>query len=365
VALQVNRAFKPLLTTLLVLGAPAAFADGLSVSGRISGAVQEDSNPTRSFDSSASTAPSWTPALFTAGNLGLSYSGTQLSALVTYELGARQYLFSSVGAMGTLTQQLSAQGTYALGPLFYAGVNGLVRDRLSEAPQVDGQRPYALLQGMGELGLRPQRRMSLSLAAGAQRFVLFDSDPTIFGYSYSGPLARLTANYRPWTHHGFTATVGYEPRKYNAQATPVPGSAPGPGVQRQDTVIYIDAGYSYRGPFLARLGYEYLEQDSNSYQQTSRHHRFTGSVGIPLPWELTVLAQGCLQFASYPQGLDLNTVFLTSDEENTSFVSAGLSRPIAGELDADLRYSFYGSTFQSNGFSYHRHLVSAGVTYRF
>ena len=360
---MVSTVGRPILM-LLCVSLAAAASEG-SVTGHASAELQEDSNPTRSFIGQSSAVPGWTAALLGTGAVTARLAPGELSGAATYELGARHYLSALPYPMDTLTQQLAAQGTYRLSPVSSVSLSGTARDRVGFQPHSDGERPYTHLEGVASFGLRLGQGASAQGGLGAQRFILWDRDPVVFGYSFSSPLFRGQVAYAPNRHHGFGVGLSFEPRTYNAVAIRNGPTSLQGAETRRDSVFSAGVHYSYRGPVLLNGSYEFIEQDSNSYQQTNARHRLSAGIGMALPFRLSLLAQGTLQFSHYPEGLPASALLLTEESENTSSVSVELARPVLAQLDVQLRYGFYGASLHQNGFSYQRQLLSAGLAFRF
>ena len=73
--------------------------------------------------------------------------------------------------------------------------------------------------------------------------------------------------------------------------------------------------YSYRGPFQLTASYGYSEQLSNSYGESIQRHRLGVTAGFRLPWELTLLAAGTLQFTRFPDGVYLTEELQIAEDD--------------------------------------------------
>ena len=133
-------------------------------------------------------------------------------------------------------------------------------------------------------------------------------------------------------------------------------------------MLAVGAGYTYRGPFHLTASYSYVDSSSNSYAETYRRHRFAATLGLQLPFELTLLLSGAFQFAEYPEGLrltndqpggaDLNV----EGDENANQATAKLVHPLGKHFDIDLRYAIFFNKLA--GYTYLRMVGSLGVSWR-
>ncbi len=271
----------------------------------------------------------------------------------SYDVAGRKFLL--LPSEDTVLQALQVEALYGLSRIFNVGVFGRARDRRG------AQRDYSDLQGGLAIDFLPDPHVDVRLAVAAHRFLYWDR----FAYSWWGPDAQLTARYRFDRRHSLSVSGLYNPRTYNAVAVPHPpadGDPPPPDQTRSDVAFGAGVTYSYRGPFHLSGGYSYFDQTSNSLGETVRRHRFSMTLGLHLPWDLTLLAAGALQLASYPDGVylapELNVL---EDDENASSVSVKLVRPLVAHLELDLRYAFFHNVLPNNGFVYQRHVVSIGL----
>src|SRR5204863_2516088 len=105
-------------------------------------------------------------------------------------------------------------------------------------------------------------------------------------------------------------------RRYNMLADMEVTSPDPPEIVREDAVLTAAAGYIYRGAFQLSAGYQYFDEDSNSYGETLHVHRVELVLGTPLPWSLMLFAQLALQLGDFPEGVLLSKgFFLYEDEE--------------------------------------------------
>ncbi len=271
-----------------------------------------------------------------------------------YDVGGRKFLF--LPSEDTVLQAAQLEATFGVSRFFNLGLVARARDRRG------AERDYSDLQGGAFVDFLPDQHVDLRLTVAAHRFLYWDQ----FAYSWWGPDAQLTARYRFDRHHSLGVFGTFNPRTYNANATPRPGpmgEPPPPAVGRTDSVFSAGLSYSYRGPFHLSAGYGYFDQTSNSWGETIRRHRFSLTAGVHLPLDFTVLLGGTLQLASYPDGVYLAPeLTVVEDDENASSVTVKVVRPLLEHLELDARYAFYRNVLPTNGFLYQRHVVSIGVS---
>lgn len=255
----------------------------------------------------------------------------------------------------------SAQLEAAASPTSWLSVGLLSRAR----DRRGAERDYTDLSGGLTLDILPAAPVEVRLTALAHRFIYRPR----FAASWWGPDGLLSVRYRVTRHHSLLAFGQYAPRTYNAVAEHPSGPAetpPPPGVPRTDSVLGAGLSYAYRGAFHLSAGYSYLDQTSNSWGETLRRHRLAVTGGVPLPWELTLVASATLQLASYPDGVFLSEdVTVVEDGDYGSSVLAKLVRPLGAHVELDVRYALYVYQFPANRFLYVRHVVSLGVAVSF
>lgn len=339
------------LTLLALLSTPALTLAGEppAVSARVSAGAGVDTNPTRDFLPN----PVTDAYVSATGELGLAYGTRRAEVSATYGIGARQYLLESQPPQ-TLVQELAARGSYLLVGPIAVGADGSIKDRRGT------DHPYSDLEGGARLTFLPDDASTVYLRAGGERFLYREDYP----YSYATWAFSAGGTYRFNRHHSILVGVGYEPRRYNSPVQ-VDVSTLDRSLHRADSVLLANASYSYRGPFQATLSYGYVGEDSNSFGETVYRHRVNLLVGVRLPWEVTVLAQGNLQFARYPDEVFLaEQVALLQDDETTNSVSLKLVRPLGKGFDFELKAATYYAALPHNQLTYQRWLAGAAVSWR-
>ncbi len=345
------------LRTLLpaALGAamllPLAAAAEMNGSARVSTGVGFDSNARRDYDQ----IPGGTQAdafAFATGWGHLQVSGEKGRAAADYELGLRKFLQGT--SEDVLVQSLTAQGLLPLGQSWGFGLDVRGKDRRG------GGRDYTDLAAFASLELAPSGSVDLRAEAGAQRFIY----RPIFGYSFKATDFSVQARYRFNRSHSFVLLGELGLRFYNDDARADPAVEPTTLSQRQDTAFLAGLSYSYRGPIALTLSYSYSGASSNSFGETVFRHRWAASAGVRLPWELTLLAQGALQLAHYPDGANTPPELILLEDDNQDSIALKLLRPLSVHLDAELRFALYHANLPQNGLTYLRQVAWIGITWR-
>jgi hypothetical protein len=142
--------------------------------------------------------------------------------------------------------------------------------------------------------------------------------------------------------------------------------AQGETVPRRDGVLQASAGYEYKGPLVARVGYSFRLDDSNAFGQSSQRHRVSAQVAAFLPGRVALLAQGALQWTRFPDGLSLSPdLLLQEDSESTNQLTLKVTRGFDVGLELSLRGEFYQSSLSTNGIKYGREQVLFGIGWHF
>jgi hypothetical protein len=343
------------LAWLLFLAALPCAGVELQGNARVWAGLGFDSNSRRDYVSpGVPTVPDGFG--FGLGQLqGSAQFGELFRVLGAYDLAGRKFLFQ--GSEDTVVQSAQLEALLAPKKWLELGVVGRARDRRG------AERDYSDLQGGAQVDFVPDPALDVRLSVVAHRFIYWDR----FDASWWGPDAQLTARYRFTRRHSLSVYGQFNPRTYNANATPRPstdGTPPPPPEVRSDVFLGAGLTYTYRGPFHFSLSYGYFDLTSNSWGETIRRHRLTATGAVHLPLDFTVLGAGTLQLSSFPDGVYLSPeLTVIEDDENSSSVSVKVVRPIAEHFELDARYAFYVNVLPTNQFLYLRHVVSVGVAF--
>lgn len=188
-------------------------------------------------------------------------------------------------------------------------------------------------------------------------------------FSYHGDIYHLSI--RKQFHRMFRAQVSYDFSRFfygfrfdppaTVDSAPLPLLLP-----RSDLSHQVGILLRFLHVVLIELSYHFELLDSPSYGESFLGHRVQLLSAIELPWRITLVLQAQLLFRSFRNGLTLNTLLQQADNDaNLTSATLRISRPIAGPLHLDLRYSFYTNRFSAGGVQYLRNLFLAGVSLRF
>jgi hypothetical protein len=344
------------LSMLMALGATAALATDFKGDAHVWAGTGIDSNPRRDFTSQGiGTPPDAFAAAVVTGSGLLQNDWGRLSG--SYDFGGRKFLLYP--SEDTLVQALTLDGTAALGEYFELGVLGRLRDRRG------ADRDYTDLSAEAALSFVPDAAVDVRAHVAAHRFLYWNR----FSTSFWGPQFGLSASYRFTKRHSVFISADFEPRRFNADAyfkRDDEGEPPPPPTQRRDSFFSVGLGYSYRGPFMLTAQYAYLDSSSNSFGETYRRHRFSGTAGLRLPLNFTLLVSGAVQFAQYPDGVFLSSdLIVLEDDENSNSLSIKLVHPLGEHFDLDFKYAVYFNRLLRNDLTYLRMVGSVGIGWRF
>ena len=340
---------RALLPLTLLLSVQSLAAD-LSGHARLWVGPGFDSNATRDFVSTGQTT--WPDGfLYGVGSVDGTALFERVSLFGAYDIAGRKFITQPLEDTVLQTAELNASVT--LTKAISVGVVGRARDRRAT------DRGYTDLSTAAILDFRPDASLQASVEVGAERFLF---NPR-FSYSYSGPTATARVKYRMDRKHSLWVNGSYMPRKYNGTTNDNPNLDDEVSILRRDSVVSAGLGYSFRGPFQLSASYGFFEQSSNSYGESQRRHRLQVNAGIRLPWSLMLFASGALQLSQFPDAIYLSPdLQVIEDEENSSFVTLKLVRPLDAHVDLDVRYALYVNVLPQAAFLYLRQVASVGIT---
>lgn len=279
--------------------------------------------------------------------------------LLSFDLGSRKFVF--LPSQDSLIQSAQVEASVALGKQWALGLTLRGRDRRGAS------RDYSDAVATLNLDFLPSAQLDVRLSGAGERFFFWPRP----AYGFVAPQGQLTARYRFDRRHALSLNGGFAYRFYDGVVNDRPVTPEDEALTntpRRDSVINAGLGYQYRGPFMASVGYAFLQQASNSYGESQRRHRLSVSGGFRLPWELSFFAQAVLQLSQFPDGIFLSKELLVvEDDENSSFLTLKLVRALGANFEVDLRYALYLNVLPGSGagFVYTRHVVSAGLALNF
>ena len=341
---------------LLIFALTAARSPALAVdfegTGRATARLAIDSNARRDFEQFGTESDEVVSAVASIRGRLLFPWGALAG---TYDVGARK--FFTVTSEDTLAQSATLALSIPLGGLLAAGVDARAKDRRG------GSRRYTDVAGGAFLLFYPGDGWTVRIAGSGHRFIY----PPFFPYSFTAGEASGQVEYRFARRHSVAFLGDLGIRWFNAVADGNPAQPPIQNPeQRVDKVAIAAVSYRYQGPVLASVAYSYGNFDSNSFGQTAHRHRLSASVGVRLPWQSTLLAEGVLQFTNYPDRIFVSPEILLIDDDNLNSLSIKLARPILSSLDIELEYAFYHASLPGPGatYKYLRMVGGIGLTLR-
>ncbi|HLT28820.1 MAG TPA: hypothetical protein VK013_02175 [Myxococcaceae bacterium] len=305
-----------------------------------------DSNPGRNYALPQQAAPM---ASALGGLRGRWHQGG-LTLFGTYDAGAR--LFPTQPWESTLAQVADTEVGVRLHREVQLVAGLGAKDRR-------GQREYSDLHGRAGVRWSPDAQLEVTLLGRFEGF-WFRPNPNL---DFFAPGASIEVRYRFDRHHQLALFGEGAERAHRGLAREADLTAP--LRERFDTVMLAGAHYTYRGGFIASVGYDVLSLQSNSFGESMLRHRGTARFGVPLFWELTLFGHLALQLAQYPDGVYASPeLFLLDDAENQNALTLELTRPLTDHLELALRYAFFENRLGGNHLHYLRQVGTLGITWR-
>jgi len=341
----------PLRPSLLLCALAAAPAHAQwAASGRATLLAGADTNAPRDYDAS-SAGQDAAASLVVDGQA--QYARGALRAFGDFSLGGRGFLRYGTENVfvtaGTAEVELRALDAVSV------SLQGSGKDRRG------GQRDYTDGVGQAWLTWAPDRRLQVRLRGGVHGF---HYRPNV-DYGFTAVEWGGTLSWRFDARHRLLGTLDTGSRTYPSRARDETRTAPEGAPRRTDGVLSASAAYEFRGPVRFRADYAWTEQRSNSFGETNLRQRLSAQVGVRLPWEVTAVASGALQWTRFPDGIFLSSdILLVNDEENANSVSLRLARPVSDAVDVELRYALFQYQLPANALSYQRQVAFLGISAR-
>jgi len=340
------------ILALALAAASPALAVDFEGTGRGALRLAVDSNARRDFEQFGTQSDGVVSAI-ASGRGRLIFPWGVLAG--TYDLAAQK--FFTLTSEDVLIQSATLALSIPIGGLVAAGVEGRAKDRRG------GSRKYTDLAGGAFLLFLPGDGWTVRLAGSGHRFIY----PPFFPYSFTAGEASGQVQYRFARRHSVALLGDFGVRWFNAIADVNPAQPPSPNPeQRVDKVFVAGLSYRYQGPFLASAAYSYGNFDSNSFGQSAHRHRLSASLGVRLPWQSTLLAEGVLEFTNYPDRIFVSPEILLIDDQNLNSISIKLARPILSGVDVEVEYAFYHASLPGPEatYKYLRMVGGIGLTAR-
>lgn len=309
-----------------------------------------------------------------------------------YDLAGKVFFEESARSQDALIHRLRAQAALRLGDGLAAQVAGLYHEgfqrRSGAITPGAGLLAFRLLEAKGSLLLVPGSWLVVAVGIGARRFT-YKPDPLLDFDSLLGHAALQGS----WTlgegagESQLEASLGYSlsRREYGApmerpcttetcraqcaadsECDPaLPITFAYPGSHRVDLVHRLSAGITWVGPVLLSATYALGVSGSNSFGLGYLRHDATLRCVASLGWRLYLTAQIRLRLLSseVPGGVDARTLGFA--EENRSHALLQLERRLGRGFRAVVRYTFFAGDLAHPNDAALRHLVYAGVAFRY
>lgn len=290
------------------------------------------------------------PFLGAIVNAGLAHGGERTRLRATLSEGARLFSDEARDA-DVLASRLDLDGAWMGGDHGEVGATLALWD-VSERGGVRSESG-------GSLRLETRVRLhrfdvetNAGLSANYPRTSLLEDFRSI------GPDAGLALGFSPLPRHRLR--VGWELRVR---------TFPKWEEDRWDVANGLVLDWSQRGAFIAGGGYALTVNQSSVPGGAYLRHRIWVRAATELPWEVTLAAQGSLQWSNYPGGL-LSPAerLLAENDERENALELRFSRPLARDFEAVLKLAAYGSELSAGGGTarqdYLREVVQISIGWR-
>jgi hypothetical protein len=334
-----------LLAALLAAAPCAAAALEPAVHGEATFGV--DTNPLREARGEQGAYP----FLGTILDLGLAYGGERTQLRAALSEGARLFLAPEARDADMLASRLDLDGTWSAGEQGEVGATLALRD-LSERGGVRSETG-------GTLRVDSRVRVHrFDVETNGGFSVLYPRTSLLEDFLSVGPDAGIELGFAPRPRQ--RVRIGWELR-----ARRFPKWAQ----ERWDVANGLVLDWSQRGTIIAGGGYGLTVNQSSVPGGAYVRHRIWVRAATELPWEVTLAAQGSLQWSNYPGGLISQAErLLAENDERENALELRFSRPIGHDFEAVLKVAAYGSELSAGAgaerLPYSREVVQLSIGWR-
>lgn len=281
---------------------------------------------------------------------GVVHGGERTRLRASISEGARLFSDNARDA-DMLASRLDLDAAWMAGDQGEAGATLVLRD-LSERGGVRSETG-------GSLRLRTRVRLDrFDVESSAGITASYPRTSRLEDFTSAGPDAGVDVGFSPWARQRLRLGWELRARKYPKW----------PDEDRWDVANGMVLDWSRRGALIAGAGYGFTVNQSSVPNCAYLRHRFWLRLATALPWDLTLAAQGSLQFSNYPGGLAADGErFLAENDEQENAVEVRLSRPIARDFEAALKLAAYGGELSSgtgDRLGYRREVVQLSIGWR-
>ncbi len=334
-----------LLVALLAASPVAATAVEPALHGEAT--VGFDTNPLRE----ASGEEGIYPFLGTILDVGLAHGGEQTQLRAALSEGARLFLGPEARDADMLASRLDLDGTWSAGDQGEVGATLALRD-LTERGGVRSETGGSL-----RIDTRVRvHRFDVETNGGLS--VSYPRTSLLGDFLALGPDAGIDVGFAPRPRQRLRIGWELRARRY-----------PRWSEERWDVANGLVLDWSQRGTIIAGGGYGLTVNQSSVAGGAFVRHRIWARAAAELPWQVTLAAQGSLQWSNYPGGLASPAErLLAENDERENAIELRFSRPIGHDLEAVLKLAAYGSELSagtgSDPLRYGREVVQLSIGWR-
>jgi hypothetical protein len=309
----------------------------------VEGTVGLDSNPKREAGGEQGAFPFFGAIL----DAGLEHGGeeTRLRAAITEGLR----FHPTAPDADLVASRLDLDGAWSAGDHGEMGATLTLRD-LSDRGDIRSETDVTL-----RLDTRVRLARFDAEAAGGFS-ALFPRTSVLEQWAAAGPDAGFDVGFEPTDRQ--RVRIGWELRARRFPKWPT---------ERWDVANGLVLDWSRRGTVIAGAGYGLTANQSTVDGAGYFRHRFWFRAGAELPWEVTLAAQGSLQWSNYPAGqVGGGATHLLADETENA-LELRFSRPLGEDFEAVVKVAAYRAEFSSTGspeLQYRREVVQLSIGWR-
>ncbi len=334
-----------LLAALLAASPLAARAIEPALHGEATFGV--DTNPLRE----ASGEQGVYPFLGTILDLGVAHGGENTQLRAALSEGARLFLSPEVRDADMLASRLDLDGTWSDGDHGEVGAALVLRD-LSERGGVRSESG-------GSLRVDTRVRLNrFDVETSGGMSVQYPRTSLLEDFLSVGPDAGIEVGFAPRPRQRLR--VGWELRARRFPKWPT---------ERWDVANGLVLDWSQRGTIIAGGGYGLTVNQSSVPGGAYLRHRVWVRAAAELPWDVTLAAQGSLQWSIYPGGLISSAErLLAENDERENALELRFSRPIGRDFELVFKLAAYGSELSAGAGSsrlpYSREVMQLSIGWR-
>ncbi len=138
------------------------------------------------------------------------------------------------------------------------------------------------------------------------------------------------------------------------------------GVTQKDNLREVTVSMEWYGWALVQVNGMFQQIKSNSYGYAYTQPEFSATVVKPIPWKLSLALRAVIRWKRYTDSLrPLFQIRPDTENEESSYVVADLSRDISRTASCRIRLGWYRNESPFRNLFYEKQVVSLGLTQRF